>query len=146
MVHRTEGMWTCLEIFLWGEYNLCCPNISSLVQNIIYKRNGKALTNHKFSGSASSSQNITRSSLVNLSLKSHDRWKSEDISKSFQGKSMQLQQHQSAAKHSKENQDKSAVHCLLAYMYTLSKHHMSSQVSASTKQLLTCLLQQNMPS
>lgn len=37
MVNRTMGMRTYLEIVLWGwgvDYNLCCQDISNLIQNI----------------------------------------------------------------------------------------------------------------
>lgn len=107
-------MWTCLEVVFWGRFQTWVHESVAVTQ---CRRNHKALLNwHKSLGAARNSQNTTKSSLLLFSLWNHNKWRTVKTSKALQGKPMQ--EHQSLS--------------VGLYLY-FSKHHTSSQVSASAK-------------
>ena len=91
-------MWTCLEVVLQGNSDLCCQDISSPIQNTKQesaavaqsRRNHKAPPNPpKSMAVVRSSQNTMRNSLMHFSLQRHDEQRSARTSKMLQGKPMQ---------------------------------------------------------
>ena len=113
-------MWTCLEIVLCGKSNLCCQDISSSVSSssLIYPRNWEALPmgqspwkKHEVIRSMEDSR--TTSEVLWFSLWCHDKWGSAE----WQGEPIPHR----------------GVHCLLSYIYTLSKNHVFAQAPTLAK-------------
>ena len=99
------------------------------------RRNQKTQPNwHESAEMARSSWDTMRSSLACISLWSHNKWRSVKTSETLQGEQMQENHWQwppKCCKGYKANQCESVSHYVLDYTYTLSKHRMSFQVSAS---------------
>lgn len=118
-------MRTCLEIVLWRDSNRCCQDICSIsihLQTPFKKRQWQVDP-----GETSRSANLLESAEV---ARRHRNTTRSSPGVFLSAKSWQMQT-------SKEQQGEpilhSSVHCLLGYIYPLSKHHVSTQASALPK-------------
>jgi len=124
-------MWSCSELVLWGETNLCCQGINSLVHTN-QQRWLDLLANTQQGQFDPEEATICKSAWVWGSSKKQPEvlWcvSLYRVTANYDQQKRQGEPTPHSLVH---------VHCLLGYIYTLSKHHVFSP--ASILQNITCL-------
>lgn len=114
-------MWTCSQIFLWGEYNLLCQDSSSSVsshQSAVTAPHPLANTIHE-----------SARRLCQLAAS----WKQQEATGTPPVLLYEVMTNNDQQRRQGKPIPHSIIHCLLFYIYTLSKRHLFSQVATLRK-------------